>query len=116
MILYIVNNVVLWYGEDVTIKEREEFINDECCIVVDKQLEVPTEPTDNKIRVLKYNSEKQELYYEIVGTKEVPHEEVTKQTYEAVEVTTYDNLTNMDMLMSIDEKLNMIMEHLGLIS
>ena len=33
---------------------------------------------------------------------------------ENVETTSFDNLINMDMLLAIDEKLNVIMEHLGL--
>ena len=43
------------------------------------------------------------------------HEEVTKQTYSTVETTSFDNLINMDMLLRLDEKLNAIIEHLGLI-
>lgn len=61
------------------------------------------------------------LYDVTDGTFKVPietndHEEITKETYSTVEVSSYDNLTNMDMLIGIDEKLNLIMEHLGLIS
>lgn len=42
------------------------------------------------------------------------HEEITRQTHESVEITSGDNLINMDMLLAIDEKLNAIMAHLGL--
>lgn len=33
---------------------------------------------------------------------------------ENVETSSFDNLINMDMLLALDEKLNAIMEHLGL--
>lgn len=37
-----------------------------------------------------------------------------RDTYKMVETTSFDNLINMDMLLALDEKLNAIMEHLGL--
>ena len=70
MILYIVNGVVLWLHEDVSIKEQDQFINDNNCVGVDKKLEISSEIVDNKIRVLKYNHEIQELYYGVIGVKE----------------------------------------------
>ena len=42
------------------------------------------------------------------------HELITKEISYSVEITSDDNLINMDMLLTIDEKLNAIMEHLGL--
>ena len=130
MVLYIVNGVVLWLSGDITIKEQEQFINNDHCIVIDKKLEKPEEPQDDKMRVLKYNSETQELYYEVIGVKEPTHEELAKQTYMQATANSDDNLINMElstdtntkvtatgddsllimeMLVTIDEKLNQLL-------
>ena len=42
------------------------------------------------------------------------HEETTLATYQNVELSSMDNLINMDMILELNEKLNKIMEHLGL--
>lgn len=42
------------------------------------------------------------------------HEEITKEVHTNVEISSVDNLINMDMLIALDEKLNTILEHLGL--
>ena len=42
------------------------------------------------------------------------HHSLTKTINENVETTSFDNLLNMDMLLAIDEKLNTIIEHLGI--
>lgn len=42
------------------------------------------------------------------------HEETTLATYQNVELSSMDNLINMDMILELDEKLNKIIEHLGL--
>lgn len=42
------------------------------------------------------------------------HEKITKETYETTSMSAEDNLLNMDLLTSLDDKLNLIMEHLGL--
>lgn len=116
MVIYVINGRVIWINEDVSIKEQAEFINDNNCIVIDKVVEYPEIPNDGYNYSYIWNDEKQEIEL-LKGAKiEAPHEEITKQTYTTVEVSSSDNLTNMDMLIGIDERLNMIMEHLGLIS
>lgn len=114
MIIYIVDGIVQWLHMDATIKEQEQFINDENCIVIDKVLAIPPMPEDNKIRVMRYNAEKQELYIEVIGTKLMSQDKLVKETYLTVETSSFDNLINMDMLLGLDEKLNKIMEHLGI--
>ena len=42
------------------------------------------------------------------------HDEITKQTYESVEMTTFDNLINMDMLIEMDAKFDAIIKHFGI--
>lgn len=77
--------------------------------------------TNNEIL---YNIDFVNYKYKVVGNtvileenqvdRELTHEEVTKQTFKGVETTSFDNLINMDMLLGLDDKLNKIMENLGL--
>lgn len=69
----------------------------------------------------KYDMEKKEWtdeYYvdEPLEVELSEHELITKETYETTSLSAEDNLLNMDLLVSIDNKLNLIMEHLGLFS
>lgn len=109
------NKQVLWLHDDDEVKQLPQYINDDNVFIVDKEIKFPTLPDEEYNYTYVWNDDTQDI--ELVQGKkiEVPHEEVTKQTYSTVEVSSYDNLTNMDMLIGIDEKLNMIMEHLGLI-
>lgn len=131
MILYIVDGIVWWWHEDISLKEQEEFINDDNCIVIDKVLEIPVKPEDNKkIQVLKYNSEIKELYYDVIGIKEPTQEELIKDTHTQVVTSSEDTLINMElntdtntkvtltgddslllmeMLVTIDEKLTQLL-------
>lgn len=130
MILYIVNGIVQWLHEDITIKQQEQFKNDNNCMVIDKRLEIPVEPNDDKIRVLKYNAETQELYYEVIGIKEPTQEELIKDTHSQLILNSEDTLINMElntdtntkvtltgddslllmeMLVTIDEKLTQLL-------
>ena len=45
---------------------------------------------------------------------ESEHEVLTKTINNNLELTSFDNLLNMDILISLDEKLNKIIEHLGI--
>lgn len=55
---------------------------------------------------------------EIINKPEEPqvneYKELIRGTHEVVETSSFDNLINMDMLLGLDDKLNKIMEHLGL--
>lgn len=55
-------------------------------------------------------------YYveEPIEIEPTEHELITKETYETTTLSAEDNLLNMDLLTAIDDKLNLIMEHLGL--
>ena len=107
MILYIVNGIVQWLHEDVSIKEQEQFINDNNCVVIDRKLELPIAPDDDKVRVLKYNAETKELYYEVVGVKELTHEELTEVTYKQSSSNAEDNLINMELGTDTNQKVTM---------
>lgn len=113
MIIYVVNGNVLWTNKDVSIKEQEQFINDDSCIVINKVVEFPEIPDDGHNYTYHWNEEKQEIEL-LQGVKETPIKEVIKSTHDVVETTSFDNLINMDMLLALDEKLNVIMEHLGI--
>lgn len=110
MILYIVNGIVQWLHEDITIKQQEQFIN------------------DDKIRVMKYDGEK--LYTEVIGAKPLTQWEAIQKTYNVVNMTSEDTLINMElntdtntkvtvtgddslllmeMLITIDEKLTQLL-------
>lgn len=67
----------------------------------------------------KYDTEAKEWtdeYYveEPVEVVESEHQKITRETYETTSTSAEDNLLNMDLLTSLDDKLNLVMEHLGL--
>lgn len=66
----------------------------------------------------KFNPETREFSEPIeqseVEVTETEHEKLTRETYETTSTSADDNLLNMDLLTTIDDKLNLIMEHLGL--
>lgn len=131
MVLYLDNeSSVIWRIDDDSIKNDPQFKDDDNCIVIADDIEIPVAPEDNKIRALKYSRNTGILYYEVTGIIEVPHEEVTRQMYLAVEATSSDTLTNMElgtdtntkvtttgsdslllmeMLVTIDEKLTQLL-------
>ena len=73
---------------------------------------------DNSYINRKYDIENQQWtdeYYIAEQIKVVnEHEEITKEVYQTTSLSVDDNLINMDLLISIDDKLNLIMDHLGL--
>ena len=67
----------------------------------------------------KYDSKAKEWtdeYYvdEPIVIEPTEHELITKETHEATTLSVEDNLLNMDLITALDDKLNLIMEHLGL--
>lgn len=67
---------------------------------------------------LKFNPETREFSEPIevkeIEVTETEHEKLTRETYETTSTSADDTLLNMDLLTAIDDKLNLIMEHLGL--
>lgn len=65
----------------------------------------------------KFNPETRE-FSDLIKVEEVveesEHEKITKETYETASLSAEDNLLNMDLLTAIDDKLTLIMEHLGI--
>lgn len=108
------DNEVLWLHDDDTVKEQEQYIDDDSVIVVDAELSFPYPPDDGYRYVPRYDEGKKEIYLEKMEKIKLPQYDLTEKTSEMVEITSFDNLINMDMLLAMDEKLNAIMEHLGL--
>lgn len=100
-------------------------INDENSIIefimgeaLDGCIEVSQEEFQQAQQHKKFNPETREFSEPIEHTEieveETEHQKITKETYETTSMSAEDNLLNMDLLTSLDDKLNMIMEHLGL--
>ena len=72
---------------------------------------------DNSYINRKYDIENQQWTDEYYIPEEIEiineHEEITKEVYQTTSLSADDNLINMDLLVAIDDKLNLIMEHLG---
>lgn len=105
---------VYWLHDDDSIKELAEYINDDTVIVVDKDVSFLPIPNDGYEYRQMWDEDKEEIYLKKMGKIKLPQYELTEKTSEIVETTSFDNLINMDMLLAIDEKLNIIMGHLGI--
>lgn len=105
---------VYWLHDDDTLKQLEQYINDDTVIVVNKEVSFLQVPNDGYEYHQMWDEDKEEIYLKRGKKIEIPHYEISKSTYDAVETTSFDNLINMDMLLALDEKLNAIIEHLGL--
>lgn len=100
-------------------------LDDDCNIVVkafcdcpdDGYIQVTEEEFKQGDYYYKFNPETRE-FSEPIETEEVvkesEHETITKETYATTSLSAEDNLLNMDLLTAIDDKLTLIMEHLGL--
>lgn len=105
---------VYWLHDDDSIKELAEYINDDTVIIVDKDVSFLPIPEDGYSYHQMWDEENQEIYLKKMEKIKLPQYELTEKTSEMVETTSFDNLINMDMLLALDEKLNVIMEHLGI--
>lgn len=131
MILYVVNNRILWWHNDVSIKEQEQFKEDVNCIVVSKEVTIPAIPQDGYNYILQYDSKSMKVTL-VQGCKmEVSHEDLTKEIHQSsvqlqddtllgielntdtnskVTTTGADSLLLMELMMSIDEKLTLLLQ------
>lgn len=80
---------------------------------------ISLEEYDTSYLSRKYDTEKKEWADEYcvdepIEVVESEHEKITRETYETTSTSAADNLLSMDLLTGIDDKLNLIMEHLGL--
>lgn len=131
MILYVVNNRILWWHDDVSIKEQEQFKEDVNCIVVSKEVTIPAIPQDGYNYILQYDSESMKVTLVQDCKMEVSHEDLTKEIHQSsvqlqddtllgielntdtnskVTTTGADSLLLMELMMSIDEKLILLLQ------
>lgn len=131
MILYVVNNRILWWHDDVSIKEQEQFKEDVNCIVVSKEVTIPAIPQDGYNYILQYDSESMKVTLVQYCKMEVSHEDLTKEIHQSsvqlqddtllgielntdtnskVTTTGADSLLLMELMMSIDEKLTLLLQ------
>lgn len=130
MILYVVNGTILWWHEDASIKE-EQFKDDENCIIVSSEINIPSIPQDGYDYTLNYDPETHQVSLVKSTKKELTHEELTElinRTNEQIQddtllgmelssdtnlkVTTTgnDSLLLIELMMSIDEKLTQLLQ------
>lgn len=119
MLLYInYDKRILGYHEDINKKDSQNYVNESGCIwVEDLTIEYPEHDKETQYVDI-YLNDDMTVRYEIMDIIKAcsanQHEKLTSQIHNNVEMETIDNLINMDMLLTLDEKLNTILEHLGL--
>lgn len=113
MIVYInQSDEILWLHEDNTAKEQ--YLEDDNCIVVDKQVLFLPEPDDDNFYVQKWNRETQEVYLQLIGpkpSKPITNEDLkadTRNINQTTLMTSEDALLIMDMLLTIQEQISSI--------
>lgn len=88
-----------------------------CDCPEDGYIQVTEEEFRQSDNYYKFNPETRE-FSELIEVKpqkeESEHEQITKETYATTSLSAEDNLLNMDLLTAIDDKLTLIMEHLGI--
>lgn len=115
MILFTDNNLIYAWHDDNSLKQQEEYTSDSTVILAEHIVNMPEIPQDEYEYCYMWTGKDVEVKQ--LGKKTIPqptHEEVTEAMNEAVVMSTGDNLINMDMLLDIHEKLNLIIEHLNL--
>lgn len=129
------NNEVLWLHSDDTVKDLDEFKDDENVFVIDKYVEFKIKPDDGNIYKQMWNEDEQDIYLLKVGprppTLDEKIDKIKSQTEQSnddllttmelhmdtnakVDTTQSDALTIMEYQTILDEKLNKIIAHLGL--
>lgn len=104
MVVYINHdNSIEWLHDDNAIKEQ--YLNDDRCIVVDKALKFLTEPENEFIYVQKFDTERQEIYLECVGEKPKPPATL-EEVREMSTMTSEDALMIIEYLMILEEKID----------
>lgn len=114
MLLYLSNgNKIVGYHSTITKEEAQEHVLNGAVWVDDLVIEIPNDGeydlyyVDGSVEYVK-----REPIEEVEELTE--HELITKETHETTSMGAEDNLLNMDLITGIDDKLNLIMEHLGL--
>lgn len=123
------NNEVLWLHSDDTVKDLDEFKDDENVFVIDKYVEFKIKPDDENIYKQMWNEDEQDIYLLKVGLKPLTLDEKTDiiknnidqfdddllstmelevDTNTKVQISQDDNLLNMEMLITLQEQIGLI--------
>lgn len=104
MILFLQGEKIYAFHDDNTIKQLDEYINDDSCILAEHITEIPQKPQDDGIYEYHWNGTTIDVV--MVGTVEPQKEtleEISVKTRDIVEVTNQDILTNMELGMATNE-------------
>ncbi|MBS5799981.1 MAG: hypothetical protein KID02_09540 [Clostridiales bacterium] len=123
------NNEVLWLHSDDTVKDLDEFKDDENVFIIDKYVEFKIKPDDENIYKQMWNEDEQDIYLLKVGLKPLTLDEKTDiiknnidqfdddllsamelevDTNTKVQISQDDNLLNMEMLITLQEQIGLI--------
>ena len=114
MLLYLINgNKIVGYHSTITKEEAQEHILNGAVWVDDLVIEMPN---DGEYDIYYVDGNVEYVKCKIVEDVDelTEHELITKETHETTSLSAEDNLLNMDLLTAIDDKLNLIMDYLGL--
>lgn len=119
MLLYLDDDKRIFaYHDTLSKKESQNYLEDSSCMWVD-DLSIEYPQYDKETQYVNiYLNEDMTVRYEIMDIIKAcsanQNEKLTKETHNNVGIGTIDKLINMDMLLTLDKKLNTILEHLGL--
>lgn len=104
------NKYIIYLGDDNTILSVANTFD-----YTDSDIELSEEEYKLAMKYRKFNAQTREFSEPIEEiTRTVTHEEITEEMHNITQVSAEDNLLNMDLLTALDEKLALIMAHLGL--
>ena len=104
------NKYIIYLGDDNTILSVANTFD-----YTDSDIELSEEEYKLAMKYRKFNVQTREFSEMIEEiTKTATHEEITEEMHDITQVSAEDNLLNMDLLTTLDEKLALIMAHLGL--
>nr|WP_302599703.1 hypothetical protein [uncultured Cellulosilyticum sp.] len=104
------NKYIIYLGDDNTILSVANTFD-----YTDDDIKLSEEEYKLAIKYRKFDAKTREFLEPIEEiTKTATHEEITEEMHNITQISAEDNLLNMDLLTTIDEKLTLIMAHLGL--
>lgn len=114
MLVLLRGDEILAYNRSISKEDAKEYLSDEWFWIEGLRIEPPQHSEDEELKI--YLNEDNTVRYEIEPKVNRPadYKQVVAETHEIVQTASIDNLINMDMLLAIDEKLNIIMGHLGI--
>ena len=119
MLIYLKeDNEIYAYNEFITFDEAQQYINDRCKWVDGLVVDIPEHNQSETVRMYFRDNH---IQYIIESLEHIDETEpiqqlltLTKEVDQTTTATSEDNLLNMELICAVDEKLNLIIEHLGL--